>query len=244
MFRKVWTQSQFSPSAADEPDALTSLFPADVVVVARRSPGDPADLMPAEAVHLAKAVPKRINEFAAGRACARAALATFGVTGFALHVAPDRQPLWPADYVGSITHTAGLCVAAVAPRSRLRALGLDSERTGAPTLDIWPTICRIEELAWVESLPSRLRAAAVTLLFSAKEAFYKCQYPVTAEWLDFHDLSIAAPDWGQARGRFLVTPMRAIRFAQLAPFPLVGRYTFHEEFVSTGVALEVRSPRV
>lgn len=231
------TQSQFSSSVADEPDALTSLFPAGVAVVARRSPGDPADLMPAEAAHLAKAVSKRINEFAAGRACARAALATFGVTGFALQAAPDRQPLWPADYVGSITHTAGLCVAAVAPRTRLLALGLDSERTGAPTLDIWPTICRVEELAWVESLPSGLRAAAVTLLFSAKEALYKCQYPVTGEWLDFHDLSIEAPDWGQARGRFLVTPTRAIRFAQLAPFPATGRYAFHGEFVTTALCI-------
>jgi 4'-phosphopantetheinyl transferase EntD len=226
-----------SSRVAAEPDVLASLFPVDVVVVARRSPGDPSDLMPAEALHIAKAAPKRINEFAAGRACARAALAAFGVTGFALRAAPDRQPLWPADYVGSITHTAGLCAAAVAPRGRVLALGLDSERKGAPTLDIWPTICRIEELAWVESLPSGLRAAAVTLLFSAKEALYKCQYPVTGEWLDFHDLSIAVPDWEQARGHFLVTATRAIRFARLVPFPVTGRYAFHEEFVTTALCI-------
>jgi hypothetical protein len=58
-----------------------SLFPPGVAVAVRREPGDPADLLPGEAVYVAKAVPKRINEFAAGRACARRALATFGMPG-------------------------------------------------------------------------------------------------------------------------------------------------------------------
>ena len=236
MFRIVSTQSQFSTQPPDGADALGSLFPAGVAVVQRRVPGDRADLLPAEAVYVAKAIAKRVNEFAAGRACARQALAAFGVTEFALLAAPDRQPLWPADYVGSITHTDGFCAAAVVPRSKFMALGLDSERSGAPTLDIWPTLCRPEELAWVDSLPSEERSAAVTLIFSAKEAVYKCQYPVTGEWLDFHDLKIEVPDWGQPRGRFLVTPTRNIRIAQPDPLP-VGRFSFHEQFVSTGLCI-------
>ena len=236
MFRIVSTQSQFSSQPPDSAEALSSLFPSGVAVVQRRDPGDRADFLPAEVVYVAKAIAKRVNEFAAGRACARQALAAFGVTDFALLAAPDRQPLWPADYVGSITHTAGFCAAAVVPRSKFRALGLDSERSGAPTLDIWPTLCRAEELAWVESLPPAERSAAVTLIFSAKEAVYKCQYPVTGEWLDFHDLKIEVPDWAQARGRFLVTPTRDIKIAERAPLP-EGRYSFHEQFVSTALCI-------
>ena len=113
-------QSQFSCHPADGLDAVHSLFPPGVAVAVRREPGDPADLLPGEAVYVAKAVPKRINEFAAGRACARRALATFGMPGAVLLAAPDRQPLWPTGFVGSITHTAGFCAAAVAPRSRWR----------------------------------------------------------------------------------------------------------------------------
>jgi len=215
---------------------LNSLFPPGVAVALRREPGHPADLLPGEAVYVAKAVTKRINEFAAGRECARRALANFGVTGFALLAAPDRQPLWPADFVGSITHTAGFCAAAVVPRSMCRALGLDSERSGAPTVDIWPTLCRPEELAWVESLPPDQRSAAVTLIFSAKEAVYKCQYPVTGEWLDFHDLRVDVPDWERERGRFVVTPTRHIKIVEQGALP-DGRYCFHEQFVSTALCI-------
>lgn len=230
------TQSQISSPPADGTDALNSLFPPGVAVAVRREPGDPADLLPGEAVYVAKAVPKRINEFAAGRDCARRALATFGISGAVLLAAPDRQPLWPADFVGSITHTAGFCAAAVAPRSKWRGLGIDSEQSGAPTMDIWSTLCRPEELVWVDSLPPDQRPAAVTLIFSSKEAVYKCQYPITGEWLDFHDLQIHVLDWGSARGRFVVNPTRPIKIAAAAALP-EGRYSFHEQFVSSGLCI-------
>jgi 4'-phosphopantetheinyl transferase EntD len=221
--------------------ALRCLFPEAVVVVERRLPGDPADLLPSEAQHVVRARAKRLQEFSAGRACARAALAEFGVEGVALPAAGDRQPVWPLGFIGSITHTTGLCAAAVATRSQILALGLDSEIVGAPTPDIWPTLCREEELRWVDTLPREQRPAAVTLLFSAKEAFYKCQYPLVAEWLDFHDLRLEVPAWadptGRCAGRFHVQPMRGIRFSEHAAMPITGRYVFHEQFVSTGVSL-------
>src|ERR1700730_18709662 len=88
--------------------SIRTLFPQTFVIKERRIPGAPAELHPAEAEDVARAVPKRIAEFAAGRACARAALAEFGVREFALRAAPDRQPLWPEGFIGSIAHTAGL----------------------------------------------------------------------------------------------------------------------------------------
>ena len=200
-------------------------------------PGDPTNLLPEEAAYVEKAVAKRVKEFAAGRVCAKAALAALGVHDVALLAGLGRQPLWPAGIVGSITHTAGLCAAAVASAGRVAAIGLDSEIAGAPTVDIWPSICRDEELAWVGSLAAEQHAAAVTLLFSAKEAFYKAQYPLVGEWLDFHDVRIEVPDGTRPRGEFLVTPTREIRFGRHTPFPLIGRYAYHEEFVSTGVAV-------
>jgi 4'-phosphopantetheinyl transferase EntD len=215
--------------------ALTPLFPQAVLVVERRSPGDPADLMPSESHYLARASRKRIQEFAAGRACARGALAEFGVTGVPLNVAVDRQPLWPAGFVGSITHTTGFCAAAVARAGQIRAIGLDSEVVGSPTPDLWPTICRDEELAWVSKLPIAEQLAAVTLVFSAKEAFYKCQYPLVAEWLDFHDLSVSVPNWNAAAQEFMVRSIRVLRFAGHAVLPIMGRYVFHQEWVSCGV---------
>ena len=208
-----------------------------MVLRERRIPGDAAELHPAEAEYVVRAVPKRIQEFAAGRACARAALAEFGVRDFALRAAPDRQPLWPDGFIGSITHTAGFCAAAVAARTNMLAIGLDSEIVGAPTLDIWPTIAGSEELAWVQALPDGERPAAVTLLFAAKEAFYKCQYPLVGEWLDFHDLRVEVGGWGGSSGTFAVSAMRRIGFARRVELPLAGRYLFHEQFVSAAVAV-------
>ncbi len=242
--RIVSTQSQITPQPSYEPAAqpsnesaaLDSLFAPGVVVAVRREPGHPADLMPAEAVSVQKAVPKRVNEFAAGRTCARQALAAFGQGAVAIPQAADRQPVWPSGFVGSITHTAGFCAAAVAHRNKFSALGLDSERSGAPTRDIWSTLCRSEELHWVASLPLDQQPAAVTLLFSAKEAVYKCQYPLTGEWLDFHDLRIEVADWGQQLGRFEVTPTRRLKIADQGALPS-GRYVFHEDFVSTALGI-------
>jgi 4'-phosphopantetheinyl transferase EntD len=77
----------------------------------------------------------------------------------------------------------------------------------------------------------------VTLLFSAKEALYKCQYPLVGEWLDFHDLWIAVDDWGRTNGTFAATAARKIRFARHASPPIAGRYAFHEQFVSAGVSV-------
>jgi 4'-phosphopantetheinyl transferase EntD len=228
---------QFSPKMPQRSSTLSSLFPAAVVVIESRLPGDPADLLPGELHYVAQARAKRLEEFAAGRACARLALAEFGVQGFALRAAADRQPLWPPGFVGSITHTTGLCAAAVASRTDVTALGLDSEIVGAPTLDIWPTICREEELRWIESLPLTERSAAVTLLFSVKEAFYKCQYPLVSEWLDFHDLRVEACGWGAPNARCNVYPTRQIRFTSYVSVPIECSYVFHDQFVSAAVTV-------
>lgn len=217
--------------------SFRNLFPAGAVAAQLREPGDPALLLPAEAAYLGRAVPKRRQEFAAGRLCARRALAEFGVRDFALQVARDRQPIWPDSMVGSITHTAGLCVAVVAERARLVAVGMDSEVVGDVTPDTWPAICGPGEAAWLGSLPASERAAAVTLIFSAKEAFYKCQYPVAGERLNFHDLFIEPQAWGLPAAAFTVQATRQLAFADHATLPMLGQYLFHEGFVSTGVAL-------
>jgi 4'-phosphopantetheinyl transferase EntD len=213
---------------------LQNLFPAAVVGAELREPGD------TEAEYLGRAAPKRAQEFAAGRLCARRALAEFGVTDFPIRVASDRQPLWPELLIGSITHTDGYCAAVVAERRRFSAIGIDCEIVGHVTPELWPQICVSAELLWLDSLAPPERAAAVTLLFAAKEAFYKCQYPLVAEWLDFHDVVIESESWGQRgqnAGRILIRATRRLRFEEHALLPIVGRYQFHEEFVSVGVAL-------
>jgi 4'-phosphopantetheinyl transferase EntD len=218
---------------------FAALFPAGAAAAELRGPGEAACLKPEEACSVERAVPKRVQEFAAGRQCARRALAELGRVDVPIPAAHDRQPVWPAGVVGSITHTAGLCAAVVAEGTRLKALGVDTELSGAVKPELWQTICVADESVWIDTLPPSERAAAVTLLFSAKEAFYKCQYPLVGERLSFDDLSVTVLAWGQSHGAFSVRPLRpSALFERIgAAQSLLGSYRFHEEFVSAGVCL-------
>ena len=225
------------PESVRASPPLQALFPAGAFVAETRDPGDPRLLFPEEAACLGRAVPKRAQEFAAGRLCARRALAEFGIVDFPIIAAPDRQPVWPASLVGSITHSGGLAAAVAASRAVIAAIGIDSERADAVGEDIWPTICAPGEWSWVQSLPADGQRTAVALLFSAKEAFYKCQSPLTREWLDFHDLCLRPSQWGGARSAFTVHPTRRLAIEAYGPAPWTGNYLFHEGFVTAGVAL-------
>lgn len=236
------TQSPNPSNPAYLSDVLRSLFPAAVVVAELRKPGDLKLLLPAEAEYLGRAIEKRRREFVGGRLCARRAMAEFGLSDFPLRVAADRQPVWPEFLVGSITHTAGLCAAAVADRRYVAAIGLDSEVVGHVVPELWNTICHAAESAWLYSLPVAEQAAAASMIFSAKEAFYKCQYPLSCEWLDFHDLRVEATRWSLVQGAFAVQSTRSLKISEHADFPVEGQYRFHDEYVSAGVALLSAAP--
>jgi 4'-phosphopantetheinyl transferase EntD len=216
--------------------SLAALFPPGAVVAELREAGDPALLLPAEAQFLGRAVPQRVAEFAAGRLCARRALAELGVHDFALEMGPDRQPRWPALMAGSITHTAGFCAAVASRAEHAGSLGIDTEIVGDVSAEIWSAILLPSETSWIESLPPARQAAAVTLLFSAKEAFYKCQYPVVGERLHFHDVSVEAERGEAAPGDFWVHGTSGMAASVRMRLPLRGRFLFHEQFVTAGIA--------
>jgi 4'-phosphopantetheinyl transferase EntD len=221
---------------------LCELFPPGALTAELRGAGDPGALYPEEARHVQNAVRKRAEEFAAGRLCARLLLREFGIQDFAVGVGVHRQPLWPEELAGSITHTTGFCAAVVAPKKCLRSVGIDSEIAGSVKTTLWRGICTPAETSWLRSLPESEQLSAATLIFSAKEAFYKCQFALTQERLGFHDVSVELPEWGEERGAFRIlanrgTDLRSIELEVHAASPLQGRYLFHEQFVTSGMAL-------
>ncbi|HWG68016.1 MAG TPA: 4'-phosphopantetheinyl transferase superfamily protein [Steroidobacteraceae bacterium] len=216
---------------------VSGLFPPGAVAAELHGPGDPSLLFRAELELLGRAVPKRVGEFAAGRLCARRALQELGIVDFPLRVGDDRQPVWPQSLVGSITHTTDFCAAVVAERRRVHALGLDSEVVGDVNVEIWPRICVPEELAWIASLPEGEQRAAVTLIFSAKEAFYKCQYSLVGDRLGFQDARVAPAGWNLERGDIHIHATRAIALPSADVQALQGRYVFHEGRLTAGIAL-------
>ena len=216
---------------------VTRQFPAGVVGAELRIAGDPSLLLPGEAQFPGRAVPKRIQEFSAGRLCARRALAEFGFTGYPIRMNGDRRPQWPAPIVGSITHTTGICGAAVAERRQFRAIGLDVEIVGSVTPEIWPTICTPEETAWLGALREPEQSRCAALIFSAKESFYKCQYGVTRQWLEFDDVTLDFPSGNARAGCFAVRLRRRIAALEHGTKLLMGRFEFHGSLVVTGMVL-------
>lgn len=128
---------------------------------------------------------RRHRHFLAGRWCAQQALAHVGHHDHCELVADAHGlPQWPNTWLGSISHTEGQAVAAVAPAECFIALGVDVERLLKPdrAARLQPRIADGEEL---ELLPDLELARSVTLIFSAKEALYKALYPHTRQFMGF-----------------------------------------------------------
>ena len=194
-------------------------------------------LLPGEISAIARAVPKRVGEFAAGRACARAALATLGIRDFELLSGADRTPLWPHGIVGSITHTQGFYAAAVARATQALALGLDAEARDSVGPPLWRRICTPDERRHLHTLSQSEAITLATLIFSAKEAFYKCQYPLTRQWLNFADLGVRFDGGG-----FQVEPQRRLAIEQHLPAPWSGQWLLTQAHALTAVHLSPAVP--
>ncbi len=156
------------------------------VSVAVATVGTEDGLLDPEPQAVAKAIPKRRAEFAAGRRAARAALAKAGLPAIAIPQGPNRAPLWPDGTVGSISHDAGLAVASIAEVSRVTRLGIDL----AEAKD-FPEHLRSEILRTpAEQAQSGLEAR---LSFSAKESVFKAFYPEVGRHFGFDAVEIT-PD--------------------------------------------------
>ena len=153
--------------------------------------GDPH---PEEWEDIAAAAPARQQEFVAGRLLARTLGETMGLPPAPLCRAEDRSPVWPSDRTGSLSHCDTLCVAAVGKRSAVQSVGVDVETIGRVEPKLWPTLFTEREADYLSSLAPDTVALETTLFFSAKESFYKCQYPLTKEWVGFQDVAITRTD--------------------------------------------------
>jgi 4'-phosphopantetheinyl transferase EntD len=195
--------------------ALAALVPPEVALV-MVDPRAVEPLHAAEEEAVAQATWKRRQDFRAGRAAARSALGRFGIFDVAIPRGQERLPMWPAGFVGSISHCPGWCGAAVARQSDLAAIGLDIEVRRRVHSRLFAAVCTPSERAWMEATGTSLETA--TLVFSAKEAVYKCVHSALRSPLGFADVEIVVdlssgelvatlparlpPEWRELKGRF------------------------------------------
>ena len=179
--------------------------------------GQPVLLFPQEEALVGKAAPKRRREFALGRACAHAALEKLGCEQGVIGRSASGAPLWPKGIVGSITHTKDYAAAVVGEARHFSGIGVDAERIGGVTRELWPRLFDDAERDYLQNLDEAVRPEIATLAFSAKEACYK----VWGGRLGFRDIHVTP-----ARDRF--TAVRAGR-------RLEGRYAVQNDLMLTAV---------
>jgi len=216
-----------------QPAAIVlDLFPERVVAMRVLKDVSTGQLLPQERDCVRGSMDKRVKEFTAGRLCARRAMSILGLSETPLLSGSDRVPLWPDRVVGSISHTDGYCIAVVGARTSFAALGVDAERVGRVEVALWRTVFCEEEIEWLLTLDNATRVEMATIIFSAKEAFYKCQYGITRSWLGFEDVAVEVMD---GMFRISIRNKHSSIAAKLTSFS--GRYARDAGVVITGIAI-------
>jgi enterobactin synthetase component D len=189
---------------------------------------------------LGKASFKRKVEFLAGRHCAQQAIHRLAPQPLPdIPITAAGLPSWPEGIVGSITHAGGFVSAAVALRKDAVGIGIDCESLMARNVAL--------EIAALVATPSELKAAmaqtrldendALTLLFSAKEAVFKCLYPLTGLFFTFLDVEVVVT--GTAPCGFTARVPAAYSLHHVPAAGLSGAFELDGSYCHTGIALVV-----
>ena len=213
------------------PCNLSDIFPDTVKALAARPDDVQGELYPEEKKIIQHAVSKRQREFRATRLMARELLKHLKVDRFPLLSGVHREPLWPAHICGSITHTDDFCAVAIALTKDVTSVGLDAQKISVINDELQPYICHPLEKEWINALPEAEQNCYSNLVFSAKECFFKWQFPLTQSWLNFNDCWLTVD---KSKKQFQVNLLRNPK-SILSTQSLTGKYQFTQDLILTGI---------
>lgn len=160
-------------------------------------------------------VPIRQQEFIRSRWLCRYLMKTDQTIGRGVH----GNPLWPADWNGSITHKYGHVAVTVIPQSQNLSPGIDLEGGDRVGEHLAAKICNQAELELINRVSSKFNnqsllssstpfSSLLGVVFSIKEALFKSHFPLGKKFFYFHDaqidsLQLDGPQ-GTANGRVLI----------------------------------------
>ncbi len=221
-------------------NCFSDLFDDSKVRIAISSPfASVDDLLPPERIFVERAVEKRQREFATARVIARQLLTEFGVYRYPLLNDDDRVPIWPTDLLGSISHCKECCLVAVLRKNNGAInIGVDIEPDDPIDADLWPAFATEHELRWIKSQNKSNSSRLAHLLFSAKEAVYKCLFPITRKFLEFHDVEI---ECDLSANVFYPTIRDLEVTAKVGSAILTGRFQRTNGFIFTSSLLHKKS---
>ena len=112
----------------------------------------------------------------------------FGHDDVVLGIGAHREPVWPQGLLGSITHSADYAAAIVCQAGELCGIGIDIEYViDTPTrTDMIGEVVSSAELARLRTSDTAESINTLfTLVFSAKESFFKAVFPQVKHYFDF-----------------------------------------------------------
>ena len=136
----------------------------------------------------------RQAEFLAGRLIARHVLKLIVGHDSDILIGQDGMPIWPPGVCGSISHTRTSVYCAVAAGNS-RRIGIDCEDivSGTQAAELAKFVLSPAERNSLKHSALGL-SEGLTLLFSAKECFFKAVYPILRRYIDFLDVEAIAID--------------------------------------------------
>jgi 4'-phosphopantetheinyl transferase EntD len=166
--------------------AVAGLAVPGVAIGCRRiQPGDENALLPEEQASIATRLPERRRASGAARIVARELLNRLGHARCPIPKGAGGAPIWPAGMTGSLAHDDQYAVAAIGRLGDVGAIGIDIEPATPLPHDMIELVATPKELADIGGDMLRCK-----LLFAAKEAVYKAQFPRDREFLEFQDIEV------------------------------------------------------
>lgn len=186
------------PDTEELASALDLILPPRYLHATRQVSDKANYLLPGEKNAAKNMTGVRLKEFTTSRFLIRELLNVINpmASNDGIEILPDADgvPQWPTGFTGCISHSKGICSVVVGKQTALnQSIGIDIEMLGRLSDSAKRRICsqaeqeRIEAFAGASKLESQ---HLYTLIFSAKEAYFKYLFPKTRQWLEFLDVEL------------------------------------------------------
>lgn len=219
-------------------ESFPNPYPEDCVFFSQQITEKEYEIHPLESVLSSKfSSNKRKLEFLAGRECVQALFNNLGFPKLPIYFNKRREPLWPFNCIGSISHGASIAAAIVGkPGSNILGLGIDIEDlTREIRTDITRHVLTPWEIKhWKQDKGSTGKSTRT--IFSIKETIYKCFYPVNHCSMGFQDAEVIEIKADEFLARLLKCPFRG---QVKLPLEFIGKVYQSDQLVFTALRYKI-----
>ena len=226
------------PSTEELASALDLILPPRYLHATRQVSDKSGQLLPGEKHAARNMKGVRVEEFSTSRFLIRELLKVINpmTSNERVEILPDTDsvPQWPAGFTGCISHSKGICTVVIGKQTALnQSVGIDIEMLGRLSGGAKRRICSEAEQERIETFAdvSKLKVQDLyTLVFSAKEAYFKYLFPQTRQWLEFLDVELHT-----INGEYLELESKKTVPASSPPEKRNVAFKFTQELVVTAV---------